>query len=372
MTVSQRSLWGTAVFAALLVLLVWTGWTALSSEPPETAPPPTAVRVETPTVQTVEETVRYLATLEGRHDAPLAFRVSGTIGAVHANEGEAVQQGQVIAELAAPEVQARVERARIELARAEANVDHWKQERAIDRRLYEKGAIPQTKLNQTELTFTNAERQRDAAAASLREARHTADAHVLTAPRDGVIGRLEREAGETVMPGQPVVQLNAGRSRLRIDVLAKDRSRGLRSGSTVRIEASECSTPTGTIEEIETATRPPFESVRVYATVPENCLTDRPMGSTVPVRLVLNRVEDAVLVPQSAIDLRGDQPRIFRVAADSTVDAIPVELGLRTGDDQQVTGALRPNDRIVTTGASNLKPGARVRIDSRAQTQPNR
>ncbi len=364
MTVSKSSLGGLLAASLVVALFAWAGWTALSPPPAPRPTPPPAVRVDTPAVQSVEETARYLATLEGRADAPLAFRVSGTIGAVHVREGETVEAGQRLATLAAPEVQARVERARAQLARAEANVDHWTQELAIDERLYEKGAIAQTKRDQTALQLTNAKRERDAAAASLREAQHMAEAHVLTAPRQGMIGQVNREAGGTVMPGQPVVQLNAGARHLRIDVLAQDRRRGLKRGSPVRIGVSACPSSGGTITQIETATRPPFESVRAYASVPGDCLTDWSTGSTVAVRLVLHRVEGALLVPQSAIDLRGDTSRVFRITADTTAEAIPVTLGLRTGDHQQVTGALQPSDRIVVAGASRLTPGMRVHIDT--------
>lgn len=351
--------------AALIATASLAGWYALRSEDDaldERSAPLPAVRVETPLVESLEETARYLATIEGRDDAALSFRVSGTIGAVYVEEGDAVTAGQPLAELAVPEVEARIDRARAELSRAEANLDHWRRERDIDERLYEKGAIPRSKLNQTQLSFTNAERQRDAAAASLREAEHMAAAHTLTTPRHGTIGRIEREAGETVMPGQPVFQLNAGTRRLQIDVLSSDQARGLRVGSPVRIEAPECQGAEGAVEQVETATRPPFESVRVNASIPENCLSTYPSGHTVPVQLVLRREENALLVPLSAIDQRGSAPRVFRIQPDQSAEAVPVELGMQRGDHQQVTGALAPQDRIVVSGTTNLQPGQRVQV----------
>lgn len=367
MTLSRiRYRWGMVTGLVAVAILGLAGWYAFArsdtAAPEERSASLPAVRVEAPTTESVEETARYLATIEGRGDAALAFRVSGTIGAMYIEEGDAVAAGEPLAELAAPEVEARVERARTELARAEASLDHWWRERDIDERLYEKGAIPHSKLNQTQLSFTNAERQRDAAAAGLREAEHTAAAHTLKAPRKGTIGRIEREAGETVMLGQPVFQLNAGSRRLQIDVLASDRARGLHVGSPVRIEAPECRDAEGAVEQIETATRPPLESVRVNASIPEDCLTDHPSGSTVPVQIVLQRAEEATFVPLSAIDLRGETPRLFRIRSDRTVEAVSVELGLQTGELRQVTGPLQPDDRVVIAGASNLQPGMQVQV----------
>lgn len=373
MTISTRHRirWGLAVALAVAVLGL-AGWYALAAPEEaasdddaveERAAALPAVRTEAPTAETIEETARYLATIEGRDDATLAFRVGGTIRAVYVEEGDTVVSGQTLAELDAPEVQARVERARSELARAESDLEHWTRELEIDERLHEKGALSEAKLNQTKLRHMNAERQRDGAAAGLREAEHTAAAHMLAAPRSGTIGRIEHEAGETVSPSQPIFQINSGPRRLQIDVLASDRTRGLRRGSPVRLETPVCQGKEGAVEQIETATRPPFESVRVNASIPEGCLADYPSGSIVPVQIVLRRAEEATLVPLSAIDLRGEAPRLFRIhPEDQTAEAVPVELGLQAGNRQQVTGPLGPDDRIVVAGASNLEPGMRVQV----------
>ncbi len=366
MSMTYRKMINMGVGLVLLAFLGGMGWSVWSSPGGSTSTkrvsPSIAVRVAPPAVRTIEMTTRYLATLEGRHDAALAFRVSGTIGRVYVEEAQAVTAGQKMAALAAPEAGDRVRRARMELARAEAVVAHWQEEHAIDERLYEKGAISKAKRDQSELSLTNAERQRDAALASVREAEHLAKAHVLTAPRDGVVGRIERESGETVMPGQPVFWLNAGRPHVRIDVLARDRERGLSEGSFVRIEADECSSEGGAIERIETAARPPFETVRAWASLPKGCLEDRSFGTTVPVEIVLDRTENAVLVPLSAVDLRGESPRIFRVGSDQKAEALPVDLGDQQGDWQQVIGSVASEDRVVVSGTTNLREGSPVRV----------
>ena len=382
MNLSNAALTGLTAAGFVIAMVAWAG-TAVLSGPPEAQPaPPPAVRVAVPTVEPIQETVRYLATIEGQRDATLAFRVPGTIEAMHVREGQAVEAGQRLATLDAPETRDRIDRAQAEFARASATADHWRQELAIDERLYAKGAIAKTKRDQTDLQLSNAQDERDAAAARLQEAEHAASNHVLTASQPGVIGQLNHEPGETVGPGEPVVQLNAGTRQLRMDVLAQDQRRGIEQGSEVHIsacaEANKLSstradteaTSIGTVTEIETATRPPFESVRVYATLPENCLASWPTGSTVSARVVLRQVEDALLVPQAAIDRRGDRPRVFRITADTTAEAVAVRPGLRAGDLQHVSGALRSDDRIVVTGTSRLTPGTRVHVDTLSSTSP--
>lgn len=363
MKMQKKKMIGIAVVLGMLVLLGALGVSALQTPEAEALPePPVAVSVTHPATDTVFHGARYLGVVEGTGDAPLSFRIGGTIARLYVQEGERVAAGQFLAELASPESAARLERARMELARAEANLQHWERERDIDKRLYEKGAVPRSKLDQTRLTYENALRGRDAARAGVDEAASLAGAAELRAPRSGVVGRIDRSAGETVMPGQPVLLLSAGARRVRADVLEKDRGRGIRQGSRAHLEAHVCPDAAGEVARVDAAVRAPLQSVRVYVDVPEACLDGLPAGAEVPVTFLLQPEADATLVPISAVDLRGGTPRVFRVGPDLAAEAVPVALGLQQGDWQQVQGALSPDDRIVVTGTTNLQPGTRVQV----------
>lgn len=370
MKMQKKKLIGIGVALGVLVLLGALGLSALQTPEAEALPePPVAVSVTHPVTDTVFHGARYLGVVEGTGDAPLSFRVSGTIARLYAHEGEGVAAGQVLAELASPETAARLERARMEHARAEANLQHWERELGIDKRLYEKGAVPRSKLDQTQLAHENALRGLGAARAGVEEAAGLAGAAVLRAPRGGVVGRIERSAGETVMPGQPVLLLSAGARRVRADVLEKDRARGIRQGSRARLDIEACPDVPGEVARVDAAVRAPLKSVRVYVDVPEACLAGLPAGAEVPVTFLLQPEAGATLVPVSAIDLRGGSPRVFRIGSGLAAEAVPVELGLQQGDWQQVRGALSQEDRIVVTGTTNLQPGTRVQVAGELASQ---
>lgn len=164
------------------------------------------------------------------------------------------------------------------------------------------------------------------------------------------------------MPGQPVLSISAGRRRVRVDVLEGDLAKGIIPGAAAMIGSRSCGIVEGRVVHIDTSVRAPFRSVRLYVDVPQHCLADPPTGGTVPVTFRVNDQADAVMVPTSAIDRRAGQPRVFRVAPDGTAEAVFVDLGVRSTNAQQINGAVGPDDRIVVSGATNLKPGDRLNV----------
>lgn len=81
----------------------------------------------------------------------------------------------------------------------------------------------------------------------------------------------------------------------------------------------------------------------------------------VNVRLLVDTVKDAMIVPVAAIQ-RG-QPGIFvyLVKADDTVEIRVVELGATDGERVAVTKGLQVGDQVVIDGTDRLREGAKIR-----------
>ena len=350
---------GILVVSAVPVLLL-----GRAGEPPAPDEPPlTAVSVMRPIVEDVFEPVRYVGTLEGVGDASLGFRTSGTVAAVFVREGERVAAGARLAVLDQPEAPARIERARAELARAEATLHHWQRELEIDDRLLEQGAVSRTRRDQTALSLENAVRASESAAAGVREAEAVASMGVLRAPMAGVVASIERAPGEPAMAGQPVVQLTAGPRRIRVDVLETDIG-GIGTGTDVSISGGRCGVMRGSVVSIEPTVRPPLRSMRAFVEADSACLSGVASGTELSVTFHVRPTSAALLLPASAIDIRGGQPRVYRLREDDTVQAVPVALGVQRDSLQQVIGTVLAGDRIVTSGRTNIRGGERVRVRS--------
>lgn len=85
-------------------------------------------------------------------------------------------------------------------------------------------------------------------------------------------------------------------------------------------------------------------------------------GEYVRVRLQLGSEENAVVVPNQAVQTGQDGQFIFVVKEDRSVETRPVTTGQRTGDDIVVESGLRAGETIVTEGQLRLSAGMRVSI----------
>jgi len=334
----------------------------LRSPPPETRDLRVPVQVSAPERDTAWTLLSYRGSLEGDRDAALSFRMGGEVARVHVREGERVSAGTLLAELDASELDAVLGRTRAEVDRTRAQEAHWEGELEVDERLFQVGAVSRSRLEATRLSYRSAALAREGAEAAMAEVRARADGTRLRASNQGTVSRIDVVEGETVVPGRPVLTLSGGEQRVRVEVLERDRARGIRAGVPASVAAPGCPVGEGQVTLVDASAHPPFGSVRVYLAPEGPCFHDLSPGAPVEVTFRLEGVPDALFVPLSAVDFRGGTPRVFRVTSDEIVEAVPVVLRSQRGDLQEVEGPLGPGDRIVVVGARNLRPGDPVRI----------
>ena len=90
----------------------------------------------------------------------------------------------------------------------------------------------------------------------------------------------------------------------------------------------------------------------------------------VRVRLILDTIKDARLVPTQAVQISQSGPFIFVMKPDNTVDLRPVKPGQRQdGDLMVVESGIQPGETVVVTGQLALAPGTKV--DPKPYNAPN-
>jgi membrane fusion protein, multidrug efflux system len=81
----------------------------------------------------------------------------------------------------------------------------------------------------------------------------------------------------------------------------------------------------------------------------------------VNIRLLVDTVKDATVVPVAAIQRGTPGTFVYLVKADDTVEVRVVELGATDGDKVQIVSGLQPGDQVVTDGTDRLRDGAKIR-----------
>lgn len=85
-------------------------------------------------------------------------------------------------------------------------------------------------------------------------------------------------------------------------------------------------------------------------------------GQFVRTRLILDTISNAIMIPNTAVQLTQNGPVVFVVKGDNTVDQRSVKLGQREEEDIIVTEGLIAGETIVVEGQLNLYPGAKVNV----------
>ena len=355
---------GTALLGALFIIwAINSGGTATIQEPASSAQGDTvAVEVTETAVATIADYLFYTGTVAGTKDGNLSFRLQGMLESIHAEEGEKVQKGRLLAAISIPELDAQLRRADSELKKAESSKGFWEKEAATDSTLYQEGAIAKTVFNKTTFNYEQALSSYNSAKAALEEAVERKKLTRLEAPADGTIGSVLVRQGSNVMPNQPVFFFRQGEPTVHADVIEQDIQKGIKQGSRVIAQLNSEETIEGTVTRTDSQAKPPFRSVRVFISFPENVLDGRPSGAGVSLKFEVNRQDNALLVPVSSIDLRGDMPRLFKVNDQMNAEAIPIEPGIQQGQYRQVKGDISTTDKIISSGTNSVEDGDPVEI----------
>ncbi len=85
-------------------------------------------------------------------------------------------------------------------------------------------------------------------------------------------------------------------------------------------------------------------------------------GQFVRVRVRLQTLHDATVVPQQALQTGQDGQFVFVVGDDMTVEQRPVTVAQRVGDDIVVMTGLTPGETVVTDGQLRLEQGTHVQL----------
>ncbi len=116
---------------------------------------------------------------------------------------------------------------------------------------------------------------------------------------------------------------------------------------------------TGTLTFLESAVDTTTGTLRLRATFPN---ADRKMwpGQFVRVRMRLGMIENAVVVPNQAVQTGQDGSFVYVVKEDRSVENRPVTLGVRSGMELVIAKGLTAGETVVTEGQLRIAPGLKV------------
>lgn len=399
-----------SVVLILTVLLCGSaaGWLLLATrlEPPRAVPIQTIPVVEVALAErrdAIEELTGY-GSVRADRTSPLKAEVSAIVvervGDVRV--GDQVDAGQPLIRLDDRQFQHELDRARADVAAAEARLAQLstresnirslleiaRREESLtrdevnrQRNLMESGQGIKKELDDSVLRWEAARRtvqasenelamiepsrsEYDAMARAGRAAEALAALNIerctIAAPFDGAVLELAVEQGERVNVGSPLITvMDAGRVEvaIRLPMSARPRVR-VGAPATLQLESTPGVEWVGAIVRVDAQADVASRTFAVFIEV-ENDDPSRPLMPGAFVRGLIEGtpLPEALVIPRSAI--RGDG---VLVAVDGVVERRSVVVERYLVDEAVVTGELNPGDAVVLTGLDWLNEGRAVRI----------
>ena len=269
-------------------------------------------------------------TLQPINQVVVGSELSGTIAQVNVDFNDPVRQGQILAQLNVDQVKTRVAQARATLAGAEAKLQEEEEANFPEvrhsfercKKLVAQGLCPPQKFEveraaffRSKAKFAGAKAQVDHAKATLEAVEMDTKKTVIRSPIDGIILKRNIEPGQTVAasfqtPDLFTIADDLHRMELHVDVDEADVGR-VREGqhATFTVDAHPKLRFPAQIKQLRYAPQRVDGVVSYMAllSVENPDLLLRP-GMTATADIVIERVEDAVLVPKGALRFTPPDP----------------------------------------------------------------
>jgi HlyD family secretion protein len=387
------------------------------------AEPVAPVKVAPAIKGSIRHIVNADAVLYPREQANIVPKISAPVRRFLVNRGDHVKQGQLLAELENRDLVGAAQESRGQFAQAESNyrstanagvpeqvtkaqtdADASKQamdaaKKLLDSReqLLQQGALARKQVDEANVAYAQARAAYESAAQHLQalqsvgkqEQLTTAQAQVQSArgrldnaqaqmayaeirsPLTGVVTDRPLYPGEMANTGAPLLTvMDMSKVVARVN-MAQDQARDLKVGNeaTLTPPGSENGVP-GKVIVVSPATDPNSTTVQVWVQA-DNPGEQLRAGQSVHVAIVAAVIEDATLVPASAILANEEGETIVRVVDDKSVShERPVELGAKEPEMVQVANGLQPGERVITEGGVGLEDKAKVRVMKPGEKKP--
>lgn len=375
------------------------------------------VQAQPPEIGPISAHVTADAVLAPLAQAAIAPKISAPVKKFYVQRGSHVKAGQLLAVLENRDLEAAAldnqgsytaaeaayatatkaqvpedyQKAELDLAQAKANLALNQSIVNSRRQLFAEGAIPgrdldtaQAALVQAQAAYDVAKKHLDSMQAVSREAALKAaqgqlesakgkylgaEAQVsyseIRSPIAGVVTERPLFAGETVAAGSTLLTVMDTSALLAKVHISQLLAQQLKVGdpATVTVPGVENPVP-AKVSLVSPALDPGSTTIEIWVRI-ENKDGALKVGTPVHVSIQTKTVSNAMKVHVSALLTAQDGSTSVMVAGtDGVAHKKPVQVGVRDGQDVQITSGIAPTDMVITEGAYGLDDGTKVKLAS--------
>ena len=333
----------------------------------------TTVTVVEPTQTSSAPELVLPGNVEANQMTSIYSRVDGYISKWYVDIGDHVQQGQVLADIEAPQIDASLRMAQAQLELAQANLTLAETNSARSQQLYQNHVNSQQELDTVLATEQVQKATRDNASASLTSAQDMKAFEQIRAPFAGTITARYIDVGSLVASGsartvQKLFDLaQSDPVRVFVNVPQADVS-SVKPGTaaTVTVDEFPGQTFAGKVARDAGAFDQASRTLLLEIDVPN---PDGRLfaGMYAHGTFALKNPTPALLVPDNSILIDSKGPRVLIVDSSDKIHLKPVTLGRDFGTKSEILGGLDATDRVIQNPTEALHEGMIVSVERAMQ-----
>lgn len=329
--------------------------------------PPAPVTLGTAVAEDVPVYLDEIGRCAAREVVSVLPQVSGRITERFFEDGADIKAGDPLFTIDPRPYQARLASAQAALAEARAKQEWSEHELSRVQSLPDARAIAKADVDARSNAVDVAKAQVAAAEADVSSAQLDLEYCSIRSPIDGRAGQRLVDIGNVVKANEGALLVIQRLDPLYADFTIAENNlsavqRNMAQGTLrveIRLPDDQGASRLGELTFLDNAVQGATGTLRLRATFPNEDHHFWP-GRFVRVRLLLEVLKGAVLVPAVAPQLAATGPFVYVIGADETAELRTIEVGQRQGDRVVVRSGLAAGERVVVEGQLGVTPGGKV------------
>lgn len=310
-----------------------------------TALPPTSVEVVIATTKSVTNNIEANGTVVANEQLEIHPEISGRLVYLNIPEGTSVSAGAVLAKINDADLQAQLNKSKVQLELASKTEQRLKKLLSIN-------GINQADYDIALNAVNNLK-------ADIEITKAQIDKTIIKAPFGGILGLRNVSPGAYITPQTSLAtfqQIN----KIKIDFTVPEQyTPFIKKGKEIEVVANYNknkfkATIIATEPEINASTR----NLKVRAVLNDGNLQP---GSFVKILIANGNNNQSILIPTNAIIPDADSKKLV-VVKDGKGKYTPVETGVRTASMVEITKGINVGDSVIVTGVLFVKPNSAVKV----------
>jgi RND family efflux transporter MFP subunit len=302
-------------------------------------------------------------------ETPIYARSSGYLQRWYSDIGARVRQGALLAEISSPDLDDQVTQAEADLATAQANANHARDQARRYKGLVASDAVTQEATDQFVTEQASTASSLRSSQANLERLKKLQGFEKVYAPFAGVITARNVDKGQLIAAGSNQLFYLQAISTLRIYTnVPETASASVRVGDKVPLVFAKdpgCRRE-GMIVRTSNAVDPTTRTLLVEVDVDNRDEAVLP-GEFAQVYFVSRQPHPTYVVPSSAIIYRGNGLFVGTVETSGVAHLKAVSIGEDDGGSIEIASGINANDRIIQDPPDSLYEGEKVRVLTPAQ-----